>query len=421
MSFLQRLLPADLPDYSRRTLRYDVLANIASGAVASGGAATAAVILKKYFNTDDMAVALLYSAGSIGLVLTPFASRIVRRTGAPKYLFSVGAAGGVLLGLAGFLSSSLAFTLCLSASYILANLVHPATTRIYRQNYPTAVRGAVVAFVRIGANGSLALAGFAVGRLLEADPAYYQWIFPLLGLTGIVGAYAYSRIRVRREEDTNEEPSSSRGWRVYWEILSGDKRYTFLMAAWSIFGFANLMTEPVRAIYVADSQYLVNATYLQSMLILVVIPQCAVMLTLWIWGRLLDRYPVATLRVWLQLLGVVNLLFFIYASRLEWLYLASVVKGVQMSGAQLTWTLVMMEFAPRHRVTEYGAIHQMLAGTRVLIAPYVAAFLVALIGPQGAFTVGMIMMAASAAMFIFFNRITRSWPVPESAPTPKRM
>ena len=420
MRILERIIPPGLPDHSRRTLRLDTLANIAYGAVAAGGPATAAVILKKHFNTDDVAVALLYSAGAVGLLLTPVATRVVRRTGAPRYLFAVGSASALFLGVAGFLSSSLLFALALSGSYILANLVHPATTRIYRQNYPTAVRGALVALVRAAANSSFALVGFLIGRLLEANPLHYRWFYPVLGAGMLLGAAFYRRIRVRREEDTNEASPGVRTWVVYRDILLGDKRYSFLMLAWSIFGFSNLMVEPVRAIYVADSRYLINAGYLESLLILIIIPQVAVVATLWIWGRLLDKYPVTTLRVWLQLLGVLNLIVFIYAPDLEWLYFASVIRGVQMSGAQLTWTLVMMEFAPRSRVSEYGAIHQVLAGSRTLVAPYIAALLVAAIGPRGAFGVGIAMILVSVVAFLLFDRITANWPVPADAPQPKR-
>ncbi len=420
MGVLQRVLPPDLPEHSRTTARLDLWAKIAEGALVSGGPAAATVILKKYFEASDLTVAVLFSSASVGLLLTPWIPSVARRVGVIPFISVMRGASALLLALAGFMSTSWSFAFVLALGYISLNLVHPAVTAIYRQNYPTRTRGAVVAVVRAGANGAQALVGYGVGRMLNADPGFYVWIYPALGAFGLAAAVLYRQMRVHEEHRIHEASGARRGWRFYVDLLRDDKRYLLLLVAWTLHGFSNIMVEPVRAIYVSDSRFAMNADYLQSLLVVMIVPQLTMVVALPMWGKLLDRYPVTTLRVPQQLMAVANLLVFIFAPDLTWLYGAGVIRGVQMAGGQLMWTLVMMEFAPRDKVTQYGAIHTMLAGARHLTAPYAATIMLALVGPHGTFVAGILLTLVSVMLFALFPRITAGWSAPEGAPGPKR-
>ena len=85
----------------------------------------------------------------------------------------------------------------------------------------------------------------------------------------------------------------------------------------------------------------------------------------------------------------------------------------------MTWSLAMLSFAPRNRASEYTAIHTTVTGFRGLLAPQVAALLLVIIGPYGAFAVGIAGAVVSIAVFILYPRLTASWPVPEGAPAPR--
>jgi len=411
------MLPADAPQIARTTLRYDTLASFAKGIAVVGGPATAAVVAKKAFNADDFVVALLYSAMHVGQVAGIWVPRLLVRRSTIRVIFIAEAVSSSLMAVSAFMSSSWLFVAMLAGSYALAASMTPAYSRVYRQNYPSSMRGSLFAFVRIGFNASTTVFGFIVGRLLDVHPEAYAWTYMFLGLAGLIGSLIFRRITLRDEGAVSSAAQSSLG--AYLRILKADHRYLTLLLIWAVFGFSNMLTEPVLAIYLTDPKYAISADYLQSLLVLLVIPQATVMLTLRLWGHYFDRYPVSVLRVWMQLFGGISILIFIYASRFEWLYLAAVLKGLRMAGGQMTWTLAMMQFAPRHQVTEYTAIHTLFTGIRGLIAPQTAAILVLLAGPIETFWVGLVGIALSVILMMLFPYITSSLPVPEGAPQPR--
>jgi MFS family permease len=418
MNLFSRLLPPDTPPTARHTLRHDTFSRTAKGLAAVGGAATAAVVAKKAFGADDFVVAVLYSAGHVGLIAGVWTPRLIARYRTIPLIFAVEMVAAALIAVSGFMTTSWAFVLALSCAYAVGQCLHPAYSRVYRQNYPTAIRGRLFALVRIGMNTSTALGGYVAGRLLDVEPASYTWIYPLLGVAGAIGALAFRGIRLRGEAEMSDEAPPD-PIRAYKDILTHDRRYVLLLITWAFFGFSNMMTEPVRAIYLTDPRFAINASYLESLLVLLIIPQAAVMLTLPVWGRLVDKYPVTVIRPWQQIFSVLSLVIFIATPRLEWLYFASLLRGVQMAGGQMTWPLAMLEYAPRNRVSEYTAIHTLFTGARGLAAPQVAALLVVLIAPQGAFAVGAMGCVLSIVLFFLYPRLTASWPVPEGAPPPR--
>lgn len=418
MRLLDRFIPPETPDYSRDTLRYDFLSGIAKGIAQVGGPATAAVIAKKAFGANDFVVAMLYTAGHAGQVLSPWVVKVIRGRRVIPFIFRIEAASMALLAISAFMSTSWLFVGVLSFSYVFLGAINPAFSRVYRHNYPTQMRGQLFGIVRIGYNASLAVGGFVTGRLLDVDPGAYGAIYPALGLIGLVGSLVFRQIKVHGEEvySPGSPAGAARGWPALLDVVTTDRRYVVFLLIWAVFGFANMMMDPVRAIFITDARYNVNADYLQSLLILLVVPQVTVLLTLPLWGRLLDRYSVSIMRVWLQLFSGLDLVVFLLAWRVECLYLASVMKGLQMAGAQVTWTIGIMEFAPRDRVTEYTALHTLFTGIRGLIAPQLAALLMILIGPKGVFVLGICAFAASIALFLLFPRMTASWPIPDGAP-----
>lgn len=420
MAILDSFIPSDAPAHARETLRHDVLAALGRGTLLVGGAGTAAVIAKKAFGADDFLVALLFSAAHAGQIGAVWAPRLVDRFGAIRFIFAVELATAALMVASGFSPGGAAFVLVLSVAYTIRGLATPAFSRVYRQNYPTVMRGRLFSITSTAANAALAVVGYAVGQALNAAPESYRVVLPMLGVAGALGAFAFRRIRVR-DEHTAAVARGPGHLRALGRIIRTDRRYTVFLAIWAIFGFSNLMLDPVRAIYVSDDRFGLGTNYLQSLLILVVIPQVTIMLSLRVWGALLDRWPVVLLRVFMQVFALINVVIFIATPRIEWLYVAGIFRGFAMAGGHITWPLALMEFAPRQRVSEYTAIHTLFTGVRGIFAPQVAAVMLALVGPIATFEVGLAGIALSVTLFALFPRITANWPVPDGAPQPRQM
>ena len=85
-----------------------------------------------------------------------------------------------------------------------------------------------------------------------------------------------------------------------------------------------------------------------------------------------------------------------------------------MSGAQLSWQLCVMEFAPRHQVGLYMGIHTMLTGLRGIVAPFLGAWLIGSSGMGNTFLFAAGLMVISTVMMIRFsaNHIRRDIEAP---------
>ena len=415
-----RVLPRNTPLHARETLKYDILSGVGRAAFQACGAGTAAVVANKALGADAFLVALLFSAAHLGQIGTIWVPRLLDRFGAVRFIVFVELLCALFIGATGLATEAVAFVLVVCGGYAMHGLATPAYSRVYRQNYPTAMRGQLFSITVAVMNGVLAITSFAAGRMLNAQPEFYRIIFPALAIVAVLGAAAFSRIRVRNEEEISGVGGADRFLQV-WRIISTDRRYMFFLVIWSIFGFSNLMLEPVRVLFVADDQFIIRADYLQSLLILMVIPQATVMVSLPLWGWLLDRYPVVYLRVAMQVAALINVAMFIWTPTIGWLYVAGIFRGLGQAGGHITWPLAMMEFSPRSRVSEYTAVHTMLTGIRGIFAPQIAAVLLTLYGPENTFWVGFAGMALSIALFAIFPRVTRAWPVAEGAPPPRKM
>ncbi len=396
-----------IPPEAKTTFRYDLPYGISKGFVLAGSASVAGVIVKKTFGAADYEVALLYSSISLGLLFSIFLAAHAEKPNKMNYVFYPDMLARVFFILTSVVSviwsQSLPFTLMLCAAYALNAVNTPVITSIYRTHYPDDARGKIMSTVRTVFNLAFVVASYVFGLMLEQDGRNYIFVYPIIGLVGIWGCLQFRKIPML--------PSLSNGMTTPQHPLIGairvlrtDKSFAYFMLYWAIFGFAALMIDPVKTIFVTDPLHGINASYEEAILAVTVIPQAVMLLTFAFWGRQIDRYGVIRIRFLLNILPTINLLIFYFADDLTWIYIASVLQGLSMSGAQLSWQLCVMEFAPKHEVGLYMGVHTMLTGVRGLIAPFVGAYLIGGAGIHNTFLVGFMLMLTSTVMMIRFAK-----------------
>ncbi len=405
MNLFQRVISHyKIPDESRDTFRYDLRYGISKGVVLAGSASVAGVIVKKYFNAADFEVALLHSSVSIGLLFSIFWATYAERPNKMNYVFVPDFIARILFILTAAISLlfpiSLAFTLTLCAAYAFNALNTPVITSIYKSNYPDYARGKIMGIVRTVFNLAFVAAAYLFGLMLEIHGGNYVYVYPIIGLVGIWGVFEFRKIKISTANLHTIRNPIAAGLRV----LQDDKPFAFFMLYWAIFGFAMLMIDPVKTIYVTDNKYGINAGYEEAILAVTVIPQAIMLLTFAFWGRQIDKFGVIKIRFWLNILPMVNLILFYFATDLKLIYLASILQGISMSGAQLSWLLCVLEFAPENQVGLYMGIHTMLTGIRGIVAPFVGAAMIGTIGMGNTFLFGAGLMAISTIMMIRFSR-----------------
>ena len=91
-----------------------------------------------------------------------------------------------------------------------------------------------------------------------------------------------------------------------WQNLSliwQDRFFGYLLVAWMLLGFGNLITLPIRIEYLADPKYGINASNTTISILMLVIPACTRIISTPLWSRLFDRASLITNR------NILNLFF----------------------------------------------------------------------------------------------------------------
>lgn len=402
-------------DTYRRDLRY----GISKGLVLAGSAGVAGVIIKKTFQASDFEVALVHSSVSLGLLFSIFLAVKAERPDKMNYVYYPDLLARVLFILAAAVTAiytaSLVFTLILCAAYALNALNTPVITSIYKTHYPDASRGHIMGIVRTYFNLAFIIAALVFGWMLELDGHNYVYVYPIIGLVGIWGLSHFRKIVIDPEQ-THSGDNPAHPLKQSVQILKSDKPFAYFMLYWAVFGFAVLMVDPVKTIYLTDPKYGINAAYNEAILAIMVIPQAVMLLTFPFWGKQIDKYGVIKIRFLINILPTVNIVMFYFANALTLIYIASVLQGLAMSGAQLSWQLCVLEFAPKNRVGMYMGIHTMLTGVRGIIAPFIGAWLISAAGIGNTFLVGFVMMAVSTVMMLRFAWTNERRATDETAP-----
>ena len=181
-------------------------------------------------------------------------------------------------------------------------------------------------------------------------------------------------------------------------VLARNKGFALFETAYFLFGFGNLMTLPLMVVLVTRPEYGIEASYFESMLVLSVVWQAAIIIAAPFMGRFVLRYNPFLLRGLLTLFFAVDL-GLMYAGVLTAsivpLYIGKTIRGFSMAGGILIWELGPMYFAKNEdEVPVFVGIHTVFTGIRAVVSPWVGASL------AGAFSLGAAVLAGGALQIV---------------------
>lgn len=255
---------------------------------------------------------------------------------------------------------------------------------VWRANYPRSDRARVTGKLATVQVITVAAAGFALGQGMDRSEDSFRLLLPVACLFGLVGAWAYGRIRMRHHERLvrAERALASEGGQrpdrpslnpvSLLRVLAGDRHYAAFMASMFVFGAGNLMLTAPLVITLRER---FGLEYLGGILITHTIPYLVMPLAIPLWARLLDRTHIVRFRSIHSWAFVLSQALFLVAAQTHtfWLlHVAAVVQGVAYAGGTLAWNLGHLDFAPPHRASQYMGVHVTLNGVRGLLAPFVA-------------------------------------------------
>ena len=373
----------ELPLSVRPTYYYNIRSGLLNG-VALGVGGMFENIAAKILHASSWQLALMTSLSGAGMVLAFFWGGFAQRRRKMPFVFWPWVISSAIYFLLGMVDQATGFCLLAGTMGFIGQVGSPAVAGIIRSNYPSKLRGMITGFTRRWHMLIAALVGFAGAELIERFstdlPKLYKGILPVGGVCSLAAAFIFLRIRVRGEgrlEDAEAEPEPFHPFEPFM-VLVRDGRFRTYMIDFFIFGLANLMLSPITPIVLRDD---LNADFRQMQWTTFIIPTVLGILTVGLWGRVLDRSNPIIMRGWMNIVWAVLPVtyfcaFFVPREGLPvgpWhvppvaiVWVGSFFQGMVAAGQGLVWTLGAMYFAKKEDVPLYQGVHIGLTGLRSL-------------------------------------------------------
>jgi MFS family permease len=246
---------------------------------------------------------------------------------------------------------------------------------VWSANYPRHVMARMTArMVTVGALG-VAVTALLAGVVIDLAPRGARWLYVVAALCGLLAAYRYRAVRVRREfqllaaEAGAGQNHSAFSLRMLREILQGDALFGRYMFWLSLYGSGNLMVNAQLVVLFNDRLQLRSLT---QILLLTVTPMLVMPLFLPWWARMFDRGHIIEYRsrqCWALVLAILIMTLALVFRQPWLLWPGAVLIGASYAGANLGWNLGHNDFATLGRSQHYMGVHVTLTGVRGLVAP----------------------------------------------------
>jgi hypothetical protein len=246
---------------------------------------------------------------------------------------------------------------------------------VWSANYPRHVMARMTSrMVTVGALG-VGMVALLAGAVIDLAPRASRWLYVAAALCGLLAAYRYRAVRVRREfqllaaEAGASQGQSAFSLRMLREILGGDALFGRYMFWLGLYGSGNLMLNAQLVVLFNDHLHLRS---LVQILILTVTPMLVMPLFLPWWARMFDRGHIIEYRsrqCWALVAAIVVLSAAVLLPQPWMLWPGAVLIGASYAGANLGWNLGHNDFATLGRSQHYMGVHVTLTGVRGLVAP----------------------------------------------------
>jgi MFS family permease len=402
-----------VPRVTRYSLAWDMVAGLSAGAFMGMTMPFLTKIARGELHTSQSAISLLVAAPFIGNLFSPlWARQMEGKEKLPFCLYSWGFARALLL-LMPFAFTGNIFILLITLLQIIGTVATPAYTSIMRDIYPDAARGRLMGYVRVCVQSAMFLATLITGRLLDSGISF-RYLFPLAGIFGIGAALGFSHVRSlpAKNDPVGTLPrslpptSDARATGFLYEtvrILKHNRAYRYFALSVFVYGFANLLVQPLYGLYQVDvlhisSTQIANLTNAGSL--------CAIAGSFF-WGRFMDRKgPPTTVMYGIVFIALIPVIYLL-TTRVEALFLAAFLSGMGGAAIELSYLSSILLYAERERTAQYQSLHSLLLGVRGVIAPLVGIPLIHAFGYHTVFFFAFLVMLVGAALQGFAVRVDK--------------
>lgn len=395
-----------LPPDVRHNMFADLFAALAFGPlVASLGFIP--VVLRKLGAPADW-IAFYSTQPFLGFVVAPWLALVFPRGYGHKRMALTAWAisrGSFLLialvsGWPGFMAVTAVF-------WIIEAVPSPTYVRIMQSVFPVALRGRVMANVRIALAIVTLFATALLGWLL--DTIGYQALFPLVSIGGLAAVALFSRLKL---DETKLPPSRASGGELT-QIIRRDRRYVIFLLSVVAFGIGWLAIGPLMPLVQVDQLHL-SYTEIGA---LTTVNSVFFVIGYVILGRWIDKAGGVQVLRWIYLVGAIIPVCYAFADSAWTLIPAFAALGFLNAGLDLGMLNAVIQLCKPEELGSYSSLQYTVVGLRGLIAPFLGVWAVRAGLPMSwAFIAGAILIALGV-LVLYRVRVSPPEPIP-SLPTP---
>jgi hypothetical protein len=390
--------PQLTPDQvAQLTYRWDRLRGAGHGVMESCWQVFALLVAIRVYNADESIKQFIPAGLGIGYLLTPLGLSLFNRMSLPisriiSRLWLLVAVALVGMSLA---DSIVTFVGCIALAQIIGSQAVPLMTHLYGTNYPARDRGSRLSTTFVIASLSGIGFGLAGGKVLDVDFSLYPAVLLVGAAAALLAAWTSARIP-SQPAHTLQSRDPFRSIAIAWQ----DKLFRMMLAGWMLMGLGSLMLIPIRVEYLANPAYGINASNAQVSMLLISTVLAFRVLSTRFWGVLFDRVNVVTLRILLNSVFMLSIIFFFFTANLWLIGVGCALLGTGFGGGGILWSLYVTKLAPPDKVAAYMSVHGSTTGLRMALAPFIGYTVVQFTHPAFAAWIALALIGASTLIFL---------------------
>ncbi|MFN8445423.1 MAG: MFS transporter [Caldilineaceae bacterium] len=397
-SHLELILVGVLPPLVRRNMYIELVGSLAYGVLYTSGIAFVPVVLRRTGASETM-LAIYVASQFIGSLLSSLSIPLMQRWKTKPVVLTCWFLSRASFALWAFIVNPLWMLAVGAFFWTLEPFTGPGYTRILQLIYPTEVRGKVMGVVRVGRGMLMLLLAPLAGWAL--DQWGYRSLFPIAAAMGIVSTLTFSRVQFKEEELSQQQ---GRNAPRLDQILRTDRRYTFFLITFTIFGIGTLLSWTIYPLVQVDRLHL---SYSQLGW-LEMVSSLFWLLGFILFGQIVDRYGGITALQVTTAIAIVIPTTYIFARNGWMLIPAYVAQGLVNAGFDLGPISAVLQLAKPNQVMEYAALQSTMIGLRGIVIPLVSVGLLHIGVPfSGVFGLSVFFMVVALTMFRRVQKLTR--------------
>jgi hypothetical protein len=410
----------------KRTFRLHLVYSIIEGIILGVLALNEFVFIKS-LKGSNIGVGLLFQASTFVLVFSVVLNEWVNRVAdKQRFIFITAILTRLPLIALGFFPAGIGsmagnavyhyLFLAIFLIYYFANpIIYPVINLFLKANYTHSNFSVLYSYATTINKVVMLLVTFLYGLLLDADDQAYRYVFPLIGVLGIVSVFLFSKINYAAPAIANYPGSVFKSivsiWRNMGSILKGNKSFRDFETSFMFYGFAFMGTVSVITIFYEKGlglNYSSVAFYKNSYNIIAIV-------LLPFMGRLLGKIEPRKFSIITFSSLLFYLLFTMLTEYFPWktdisgiqlyysLFLAMMFNGIFAATMSLLWSIGSAYYCKTEEASNYQAIHLTFTGVRSFFAPLLGVWVYELFGFTGAFLAGMAFLIV--AIYISMRKV----------------